>query len=818
MANQAWPGYNNHGLRGRKLATQPPRTTTVHLQGTRVEEPPPVRNPEGLPRTVIMKRMPCVICILITHVWSGTSLAQEKTPGVLTLDRIFKSREFQAERLDAMHWDADGKSYTKLESAANGKEGQDLVRFETESGQKQVLVPAAQLVPAGKKAPLTIEEYSFSKDGAQLLIFTDSRRVWRANTRGDFWVLQLKTGKLTRLGGDAKASTLQFAKFSPDGSQVGFVRENNIYVQNLADGAIKPLTTDGSSKIINGTFDWVYEEELFLRDGWRWSPDGKEIAYWQLNSEGVKDFTLINYTDGLYPTLTVFPYPKAGETNSAGRVGVVSSTGGPTRWLDVPGDPRNHYIARMDWADNPSEIVLQQLNRLQNTNRLMLGDARTGKVRVILVEGDAAWVDIHDNDLHWLDDGKSFTWISERDGWRHVYVVSRDGSSVRRITSGNYDVVQLEKVDVKGGWVYFIASPDNPTQRYLYRVSLNGGPAERLTPANQAGTNSYALSPDCSWALHTHSALQSPPRVAIVRLPTHDAVRTLLTNDSLRKKVASLKRGPGEFFRVDNGEGTMLDGWILKPPGFDSTMRYPLFFYVYGEPWGQTAVDAWEGEQGLWHLMLAQQGYLVATVDNRGTPSPRGREWRKVIYRKIGVHASADQAAAVKAMSKWSYVDPKRVGIWGWSGGGSMTLNTMLRYPDLYHTGMAVAPVPDIKYYDTIYQERYMGLPQDNPEDYKRASPITFAGQLKGNLLIVHGTGDDNVHYQGTEALINALVAANKQFTMMAYPNRTHAIAEGPNTRRHLYELLTRYLREHLPAGPMTPVPAERPAEVLKRP
>jgi dipeptidyl-peptidase-4 len=402
-----------------------------------------------------------------------------------------------------------------------------------------------------------------------------------------------------------------------------------------------------------------------------------------------------------------------------------------------------------------------------------------------------------------LDNGQRFTWVSERDGWSHVYIVPRRGEA-KLVTPGAYDVLSVEAVDEKGGWLYFIASPDNPAQRYLFLCRLDGrGKPERITPLDQPGTHSYQISPTAQWAFHTFSKFGSPPMIEVVRLPKHTVVRTLADNSELKARVGALKRQPGEFFRVDIGDEVELDGWCLKPPDFDPQKKYPILFYVYGEPAGQTVLDRWDGNRYLWHLMLAQQGYIIASIDNRGTPAPRGRAWRKSIYRQIGILASTDQAAAVKALlRKWPFVDPKRVGVWGWSGGGSMTLNAMFRYPDLYKTGIAIAFVSDQRLYDTIYQERYMGLPKDNEGGFKNGSPITFASGLKGNLLIIHGTGDDNVHYQSFEKLVNELVANRKRFTMMAYPNRSHGIFEGKNTTIHLYELMTGYLEEHLFRSP----------------
>jgi dipeptidyl-peptidase-4 len=616
-------------------------------------------------------------------------------------------------------------------------------------------------------------------------------------------VLDLTSWKLQKLGGEAGPSTLMFAKFSPDGRQVAYVCERNLYVQNLKNLRIKQLTRDRSDNIINGTSDWVYEEEFGLRDGFRWSPDSKLIAYWQFDTEGVREFHLINYTDTLYPKITTFQYPKVGEMNSACRVGVIKAGGGRTRWLKVPGDSRNHYIPKMEWAESSKEIVLQQLNRLQNTNKVMLGDVRTGRVNTILTETDEAWIDVHE-DLKWLDEGKSFTWVSERDDWRHLYLVSRSGTEVKLLTPGRFDVISIQSIDEEGGWVYYIASPDNPTQRYLYRTPLDGtGKCERITPAKLEGTHQYQVSKDSKWAFHTYSSFGIPPRIELVSLPEHKTKKVFVDNSELRSRLDELKRMPVEFFRVDIGDNVQLDGYCMKPHEFDTEKKYPLFFYVYGEPAGQTARDTWGGKGYLWHLMLTQNGYLVMNVDNRGTPAPRGRAWRKCVYRQIGILASADQAAATRAIIKErSYVDPNRIGIWGWSGGGSMSLNAIFRYPDLYHTAMAVAFISNQRYYDTIYQERYMGLPDDNEEGFKNGSPITFAHQLKGNLLLVHGTADDNCHYQSFEALVNELIKHNKYFSMMSYPNRTHSIKEGKNTRRHLYELLTRYLKENLPPGP----------------
>jgi dipeptidyl-peptidase-4 len=722
-----------------------------------------------------------------------------QSPDILTLERIFGSDEFELKSFGPARWLEKGKWYTILEASVHG-EGTDIVRYDTKSGKRKILVSASRLVPEGASSPMKIDDYSWSSDKQRLLIFTNTKKVWRKNTRGDYWVLNMKSWKLQKLGGDAKPSTLMFAKFSPDGKRIGYVRENNIYVEDLQNGEILQLTTDGSYTTINGTSDWVYEEEFRLRDGFRWSPDGTKIAYWQFDSEGIGIFYMINNTDSIYPKLIPLPYPKAGTTNSACRLGVVNSKGGTTIWVKIPGDPRNNYLPRMEWAAGSDQLIIQQMNRLQNTNTVMLGNSNDGSIQTILAERDEAWIDIHD-DLIWLKDARHFSWVSERDGWRHLYLVSRDGKDIRLLTPGNFDIVSIQSIDDQNGWVYYIASPDNPTQRYLYRSQLNGnGQAERLTPLNQSGTHCYQISPDGNWAFHTYSTFEFPPVISLINLPHHHLIRSLENNKAVMDKVTQLARSSVEFFRVEIEDGMELDAWAIKPPNFNSSSKYPLLFYVYGEPAHQRVLDEWSSKRYLWHLMLAQKGYLVMCVDNRGTPAPRGRAWRKSIYRQIGILASADQAAAARAIIKnRPYVDAERVGIWGWSGGGQMTLNALFRYPELYHTGMAIAFVSDERLYDTIYQERYMGLPEDNKDGYIRGSPITYAKNLKGNLLIVHGTGDDNVHYQSFEYLINELIKHNKTFSMMSYPNRSHNIDEGENTSLHLYRLLTHYLMEKLP-------------------
>ena len=524
------------------------------------------------------------LLLLVAPAQFSAQQPQPADPTRLTIDSIFT---YRTRSLGPVQWQQDGTGYLALEPSPSKKGFLDIVRYDALSGDRTIKLSAEKLTPSSAAEPLLVENFDLSADGQKLLVFTKSERVWRSNTRGDYWVVDLKDTSLRKLGGSAaKPSSLMFAKFSPDAMRVSYVRENNIYVESLtgpSGSSIKQITSDGSRYIVNGTFDWVYEEELFCRDGFRWSPDGKNIAYWQLNTEGVKEFQLINNTAGLYPVITSFPYPKAGEKNSAARVGVVRATGGTTRWFDIAGDPRNNYLPRMEWAAGSDEVVIQQLNRLQNTNIVMLGDIRTGKVRPILTEKEETWVDVGWGDLdwdktglargdvEWIDGGKRFLWTSERDGWRHIYSVSRDGSDVKNITPGDYDVMGVEKVDTTNGWLYFRASPENSGQRYLYRTRLGGeGKAERLT--SEPGTHSYNISPRSDLAIHFFSTFNRVPKTEIVRLPDHTVARTLIDNAALQERIEKLNLGPQEFFRVAIGDGSErieIDGWVIKPPDFD---------------------------------------------------------------------------------------------------------------------------------------------------------------------------------------------------------------------------------------------------------
>ena len=715
----------------------------------------------------------------------------------LTLEDIYTKNKYAAKGFGPLVFMKDNKGYTTLEYNASFKSN-EIILYDIISGSKKTLVSAKQLIPSGLANPLSIYNYTWSNDNKNLLVYTNTKKVWRQNTKGDYWVLNIATGMLSQIGKTLPSASLMFAKFSPNGKEIAYVSNLNIYKENLATHAITQISFDGGGDIINGTFDWVYEEELDDRDGFRWSSDSKEIAYWQSNTKGVGTFYLINNVDSNYSKPIPLPYPKVGTANSAVKLGVVSANGGKTRWLNLPGDPRNNYIARMDYVPGKNELIIQQLNRLQNTNRVWIANTNTLALNNIYTDTDEAFLNIHDN-IVWLENSNAFTWTSEKDGWLHLYKISKDGKTVSLITKGNFDVVNINYIDTANGYVYYIASPENYLQRYLYRSKLDGtGNAERVTPANLAGQNSYQLSGDAKYAIHVFENAQTPKRYSLISLPDHHEIKLLEDNATLKNNIAALGLRPKEFFKVDIGE-VVFDAWVIKPINFDPQKKYPTIFHVYGEPASSTVQDNWGTGDNLWHQYLANQGYIIISVDNRGTKVPRGRAWRKSIYRQIGLLAADDQAkAAQKICTLFPFVDASRLGIWGWSGGGQMSLHSIFRHGDVFKTAIAVSFVSQQTLYDNIYQERYMGLPTDNVEGYREGSPVTHAKKLQGNLLIIHGTADDNVHYQNFELLVNELVKNNKLFSMMSYPMRDHGISQRENTTLHMRRTMEQFWKKNL--------------------
>ncbi len=733
-----------------------------------------------------------------------TQTQTQENPQFLTIDRIYNSAEFRQEFEPNMQWIEEGEAYLTIEPSTTTKGAADIVRYSSALNERSVFIPAESLMV--NKAPLRMQGFSLSDDGSKVLFFTNTSRVWRTNTKGDYWVYDRNAEKLTQLGKDFPASSLMFAKFSADNQYVAYVHDFNIYKEEFSTGKMTQLTFDGDGGIINGTFDWAYEEEFGKRDGFAWSPKADRMAFWQVDAREIGTFYMINNTDSIYSKPIPLQYPKVGETPSGAKIGIIDMMSAGIEWIPVPGKEDENYLPGMQWVNNDL-LLLQQMNRKQNQLTVWSYVPSTKQLKQVYLEKEDTWVDIGypdvsasgwgNNDLPLVDDQSAFLRMTESDAWRHIYKVEIETGKKTLVTPGDYDIASMRSPTKKE--VYYMASPSNSTQRYLYTTDLKGkGKEQRITPDAYTGTNGYNVAPNGKYAVHTHQNVNEPRTARLISLPDHKTIKTLVENKPYREKLAGLAMPKIEFHKVTTEEGMEIDVRMVLPIGFDPAKKYPVLFHVYGEPWGQVATDT---DVGLLNIMLAQKGYVIIDMDNRGTPCLKGSQWRKSIYRDIGGVNVRDQAQAAQEILKLDYLDNERTAVWGWSGGGSMTLNLMFQYPEIYKTGIAVAAVSNQLIYDNIYQERYMGLPQENKDDFVKGSPITYAKNLEGNLLIIHGTGDDNVHYQSAEMLINELIKQNKQFQVMPYPNRSHGIYEGANTRRHLYTLITNYLMAHTPVN-----------------
>jgi dipeptidyl-peptidase 4 len=702
----------------------------------------------------------------------------------LSVHSIFGTRDFANDLVD-LQWMRDGSAYTVLDDTLGQT---NLYRVDPASGSRTVLLRGEDLVPPGARQPIDIESYRFSRDNSKLLIFTNSARVWRQRTKGTFYVWDFTAKRLLPVS--TNAGYQMFAKLSPDGRMAAFVRDNNIFVTDLTTGVETPLTTDGGENIINGTTDWAYEEELDLRDAFRWSPDGERIAFWRLDQTAVRPYYLVN-ADSLYPVLTPVRYPKAGTPNSQVKIGVVELTTRHTTWIDL-GAQTDIYVAAMDFADSPAEIWLTRLNRHQNRMDVMLADARTGGSRVIMTDADSSWVEFAHRPL-WIDGGKQFLFESDRDGYTHLYLYTRAGALVRRVTPGDWDVVTVHGVDETARVVYFTATLDGPLARPLARIGLDGRGLSRIS--TEPGTHVVEFDSTKHWYVDLYSHAGVPP-VEVLHRADGSVVRTIADNHELVGKVAALGLTPPEFMKVRVADGIALNAFVIKPRNFDPSKRYPLLMWAYGGPGSQTVLDSWGGAYYLWFQKLARDGYLVASVDNRGTGA-RGAAFKRSVYLHLGRYESADQIAAARYLGGLPYVDPTRIGLWGWSYGGYVASRTMFIGGNVFRAAMAVAPVADWRLYDTIYTERYMLTPAENPDGYDEGSSVAYADSLKGRFLLVHGTGDDNVHFQNSIRIVQRLERANKQFDMRIYPNKTHSISGG-NTSENVFGLLTEWLQKNL--------------------
>ena len=582
-------------------------------------------------------------------------------------------------------------------------------------------------------------------------------------------------------------------RVSPDGKRQLEFRDGNIFARELSTGQLSQLTDRPRGRDIG-----------FREPSWR--PDGKQVAFIESDQTDVKKRSMLVPSDPSYPGVREQRFARVGEKIGSLRVGIVDPKGDNLKWLPIDSPEEGYYLGLVQWAGNSDELLVERLSRSRDTREFFLASV-DGTLKRIFHESDPAWVvasQAKNSGLIWVRDGKEFIVISEKDGWRHAYLYSREGKELAILTPGDYDIIDRGTVDESGGWYYFYASPENATEKYLHRVSLDGsGSLERLTPNGQAGTHRYEFSPNCKWAFHTYSTFDKPPVVELVEIPSHRVVKKLDDNEQLRKIATAVISRTTDFIKLDIGSGVTMDAWMIKPREFDETKKYPIFVYVYGEPHAQTVLNEWGAGQSHFLRVIADLGYLVVSIDNRGTPAPKGAAWRRSVFGSLGPISTEDQAAGLKELGRMrSYVDLSRVGIWGWSGGGSNTLNALFRKPNDYHVGIAVVPKPQPHLYNAWFQEIYMRTRAANPDGYQRSAPINFADGLQGKLLIVTGSGETNTHIQIIEGLVDRLVELGKAFDYMVYPNRNHGLREGPGTLVHVRMLIARYLLEHLPPGP----------------
>lgn len=701
----------------------------------------------------------------------------------IRLKAIYENRAFVPATF-AGKWLADSSGYLMLEPSRPGAEP-DIVKYDVQDGKRTIFIGANQLVEPGNKARLFVQRF------VQTLV----EHKFCLETRTGQWLFDVKSGELQKLPTEAPQPA-SAESFSPQLDRIVFRRGRNLSVVDVASGRVHPLTKDND------------RSELENYDA-NWSPDGRRIAYIQSDSSKARRRPVIQPTDPTYPEVKLVRFARVGTPIPILRVGVVDREGGATHWVKLPADPGTFYLSNISWAGNSNELLIEMQSRSRDNRKFLLANVDTGEVATAYEESDPAWVDASYSSnagLEWIRGGKEFVLLSECDGWRQAYLISRDGKQKTLLTRNKSDIIARAPVDEARGWFYYLASPANATQRYLYRIKLEGkaGP-EQVTPADQPGTHGYEFSPDRKWAFHTCSTFDKPPVVDLVQLSDHRSMRVLEANEAVRQRAAPLIPRPTEFLKIDIGNGVVMDAWMIKPRDFDEKKKYPLFVFVYGEPHAQTVLDDWAGGQNhtMFHRMIADLGYLVVSMDGRGTPAPKGAAWRRAVFGSLGPLSTEEQAAGVKELGRMrSYFDLSRVGIWGWSGGGSNTLNAMFRKPGVYHVGIAVAPKPRPELYNAWFQEIFMRTPDVNPDGYRNAAAIHFAEGLRGDLLIVHGTGETNTHLQITESLVDRLIELGKKFDYMAYPNRDHGLREGKGTPVHLRMLMTRYLIDHLPPGP----------------
>ena len=701
----------------------------------------------------------------------------------VSLADIWTDGTYRAETVRGLRSMNDGLHYTVLENTENGV---SLSKYNYKDGKRvKSLLNSNELKFEGKT--IQIDDYEFSADEKKVLIATEVEAIYRRSSKAYFYVVDLKSKEVKQLSSKGKQL---YADFSPSGEKVAYVQDNNLFYKDFASGKEVQITTDGEkNKIINGASDWVYEEELELSQAFEWSVDGKKIAFYRFNEEAVKQWNMKIY-DGLYPTNEQFKYPKAGEENAKVEIKLFDLAKNNT--IPVKLNSEYEYLTSINWTKDANTLAVMSSNRHQNELHINLVDASNGSSKVIYTEKSETYIEMPFH-VHFTEDKKSFIILSEKSGFRHLYLHDMNGNLKQQLTKGDWPVTEFYGLDSKNKKVFYQSAETSPMDRNIYSVDLAGKNKKRLS--DKDGTNSASFSSSFSYFINYHTTANTPNYITL-NDATGKEIRVLKDNSDLKDKLAGYQLSEKTFFDFETSEGVKLNAWMIKPADFDETKTYPVFLTIYGGPGSQTVTNSWGGSNYFWHQLLAQKGYIVVSVDNRGTGA-RGVEFKKCTYKQLGKYETMDQIEAAKYFATLPYVDAKRIGVQGWSYGGYMSSLCILKGAEQFKTAIAVAPVTNWRFYDSIYTERYMQTPQENESGYDDNSPINHVGKLEGNYLLVHGMADDNVHLQNTSEMISAMVDANKQFDLFVYPNKNHGIYGG-NTRYHLFKKMTDFIENKL--------------------
>lgn len=725
-----------------------------------------------------MRRTLLFVSLILSGITAG---AQDKKQ--ITLEDIWRDGTFRMKSVPGFNAMNDGKHYTQTD---DDKGHQQINVYELANGKKGKTLFDNSIHKYGSET-IRIDDYAFSKDEQKMLLFTGSQNIYRRSVLQKVYVLDIASGNVSLLD----ETKVLHASFSPDGSKIAFVKDNNLYCKDLSTGAVTAITTDGEkNRIINGNCDWVYEEEFEFTRAFEWAPDSKHIAYYRFDESQVPQYTMTVY-DSLYPTPYQYKYPKAGEPNSVVNIYIYDLQQKKSAAANL-GTETDQYVPRIKWTNDAGKLCVFRMNRLQNHLDLMLADAASGNTDIIYTEDNPAYIEINDN-LEFLPDNASFIFNSEQSGYNHLYRWNWKASKLTDLTDGTFDVDALVSIDQKKKLVYYTSVEASPMQRKLYVISWDGKGKKLLTP--EEGTHAITPCKGNNYFLDKYATLNMPP-VYYLRDAKGKIVRTLEDNKALKEKMNDYSLGNLKLTQIPGDSGVMLNAWMMTPPGFDEHKKYPVLMFQYSGPGSQQVADKFPVSDYFWHQMLAEKGYIIVCADGTGTGF-RGAAFKKKTYLQLGKYESNDQIAAAKYLATLPYVDAGRIGIWGWSFGGFMSSTCILKGNDVFKMAIAVAPVTNWRYYDNIYTERYMRRPQENKQGYDDNAPEKMAAGLKGKFLLIHGTGDDNVHFQNSVMLVNRLISSNKDFDSEYYPNRAHGISGG-NTRLHLYRRMTDFILKNL--------------------